>query len=330
MSIYKGERKMKIKKTLAFIMAAALTVGAMTGCSQATLNYSKEVANVAKWEAATSNFDGTIDVNAQGTNKEIKFTANEYKVKDQSYVDVKFTDPSGTFNIPEIKAYCDGTTSYINKGYFEGLYALTGQAVPTGLANIKEDYIGIDLASSGIDINEIKALNEPDGIVQFVKLIFGENNDLDLPFVQNGREYTINLDADKTVDLAGKVIKAASNNLDKINSTFNLKLPTESLAQIKAAVNNASFDAQLTSLKEALAGSTITSKEVFADSNYNDDFNMNLQIKNFGTISLVIKASSAKSEAKAIDFPTSTLKLTQDEYMKMLTSGTTTTKTIAK
>lgn len=326
---------MRIKKTLAFIMAAALTVGTMTGCSQATLNYSKEIANTASWEAATSNFDGTIDVNAQGISKEIKFTIDGYKVKDQSYVDMKFIDPSGTFNIPEIKAYCDGTTAYINKGYYEGLYTLTGQAIPEGLANIKEDYIGIDLASSGMNINQIKALSEPDGMVQFAKLIFGENNDLDLPFVQNGREYTINLDADKTVDLAGKAIKTASNNLDNINSTFNMGLPAESIAQIKTAVNNASFDTQLNNLKETLAGSTITSKEVFTDSTYNDDFDMNLKIKNVGTISLVMKASSTKSEVKAIDFPTSTFKVTQDEYIKLLISpsaskGTTTVNTTAK
>ncbi|OOM79368.1 hypothetical protein [Clostridium sp. BL-8] len=311
---------MRIKKTLAFIMAAALTVGTMTGCSQATLNYSKEIANTAKWEAATSNFEGTIDINAQGISKEIKFTSTGYKAKDQSYVDMKFIDPSGTLNIPEIKAYNDGTTAYINKGYFEGIFALTGQAVPEGVANIKEDYIGIDLASSGMNVNQIKAFSEPDGMVQFAKLVFGENNDLDLPFVQNGREYTINLDADKTVDLAGKAIKAASNNLDNINSTFNMRLPAESLAQIKTAVNDASFDTQLNNLKETLAGSTITSKEDFTDSTYNDNFNMDLKIKNFGTISLVMKAASAKSEVKTIDFPTSTLKVTQDEYIKLLIS----------
>ena len=45
---------MKIKKTLALIMTAALTVGTMAGCSQATLNYSKELSNTAKWEATTS------------------------------------------------------------------------------------------------------------------------------------------------------------------------------------------------------------------------------------------------------------------------------------
>ena len=96
---------MKLKKTLALIMTAALTVGTMAGCSQATLNYSNELSNTAKWEATTSNIEGTVNVDAQGIKEEITFTATGYKAKDQSYVDVKFNDPSGKFNIPEIKAY---------------------------------------------------------------------------------------------------------------------------------------------------------------------------------------------------------------------------------
>lgn len=41
---------MKMKKTLAFIMTAALTVGTMAGCSQSTLNYAQELSNTAKWK----------------------------------------------------------------------------------------------------------------------------------------------------------------------------------------------------------------------------------------------------------------------------------------
>ena len=70
-------------------------------------------------------------------------------------------------------------------------------------------------------------------MVQFGKLIFGDNNNIDLPFVQNGREYTINLDANQTVDLAAKAIKAAGNNLDNINNTFKLGLPLKLLHKSK-------------------------------------------------------------------------------------------------
>ena len=247
-----------------------------------------------------------------------------------------FTDPTGKFNIPELKAYSDGTTSYISKSFYQGIYSLTGQTVPTALSNIKEEYIGIDTASTGVDVNKLKALaTQPDSMVELGKLVFGENTDLDIPFVQNGREYTVNLDADKTVDLGAKALKAAGNNLDNINNTFKLGLPAESITQMKAAVNGADFDKGLTDAKTALAGTTITSKEVFTDTSYTADFNMNLKIKDSGSILLTMKTTDTKSEVKEITFPTSTLKVTQEEFNKMLvptdtTVASTTTNVIAK
>lgn len=308
---------MKLKKTLALIMTAALTVGTMAGCSQATLNYSAELAKTAKWGATTTNSEGTVNVDALGVKEEIKVIATGYTANNESYVDMKFTDPSGKFNIPELKAYSDGTTSYINKSFYEGIYALTGQSVPAGLTSIKEEYIGIDSASTGMDIKQIKALtSKPDAIVELGKLVFG-NSDLDLPFVQNGREYTINLDANQTVDLTAKAIKAACNNLDNINNTFKLGLTAQDISGIKTSVNDASFNASLNEAKTALAGSTITSKEVFTDNSYTSDFNMNLQVKDFGKISLVMKSKCDKSEVKAITLPTSKIKLTAEEFAKI-------------
>src|SRR5471030_193523 len=287
---------MKIKKTLALIMVAALTVGTMAGCSQATLNYSKELSNTAKWEATTSNIEGKVNVEATGIKEEITFTATGYAANNQSYVDMKFTDPSGKFNIPEIKAYSDGTTSYINKSFYEGIFALTGQPIPVGLSNIKEEYIGTDATSTGIDVNQLKTLaTQPDAMVQLGKLIFGDS-DIDLPFVQNGREYTINLDANQTIDLGTKAIKAAGNNIENINNTFKLALPTEAITQIKTAVNDTSFDASLPDIKTALAGSTITSKEIFTDTNYTSDCNVNLQVKDSAKIAIEIKSTATKSE----------------------------------
>lgn len=326
---------MKLKKTLAFIMAATLTVGTMVGCSQATLNYSKELSDTAKWEATTSNIEGKLNVDALGVKEEVTFAANGYATKEQSYVDMKFNNTSGKIKIPEMKVYSDGTTVYINKSFYEGLAALSGETNSTGLANIKEEYIALENSStSKMDVNKIKALtSKPDAMVQFGKLVFGENNDIDLPFVQNGREYTINLDANQTVDLAAKAIKACANNLDNLNSTFALGLKTEDITQIKAAVNDTKFNTELTDIKTQLAGSTITSKEIFTDSSYNADINVNLQVKDFGKILMEMKAISTKSEVKAIDFPTSKIKLTAEEFAKISAPTNTiesTTNVIAK
>lgn len=315
---------MKIKKTLALIMTAAMTIGTMAGCSQTTLNYSKELSNTTKWEATTSTIDGTVNVDIQGVKEEVTFTATGYTTKDLTYVDMKFNNTSGKIKIPEIKEYLDGATIYINKSYFEGIYTLAGQPIPEGLSKIKEEYIGIDSASIGMDINQIKALTtQPDAMIKLAKVVFGDS-DIDIPFVQNGREYTINLDANQTVNLTAKAVKAAGNNIDNINNTFKLGLPTEAITEIKTAVNDTSFDTSLTDIKTALAGSTITSKEVFTDANYNSDFNMNLKIKEFGNISLLMKLISTKSEVKAITLPTSKIKLTMEEMANISTPTDTT------
>lgn len=318
---------MKMKKTLAFIMTAALTVGTMAGCSQATLNYSKELSNTSKWEAVTSNIEGSVNVDALGQKEEITFIATGYSSKDQAYVDMKFNDKSGKFKIPEIKEYVDGTTIYINKSYFEGIYTMTGQPIPEGLAKIAQEYIGIDSTYMGMDMNQIKALaTQPDAMIKLGKTIFGDS-DIDIPFVQNGREYTINLDTNQTVDLSAKAIKAAANNLENINNTFKLGFTPEMIVEAKKSVNDASFDKSLNDVKTTLAGSTITSKQLFTDTSYTGDININLQIKDMGKVAVSMKSTSTKSEVKAITLPTSKIKLTAEEFSNI--HATTTNTTIA-
>lgn len=324
---------MRIKKTLALIMAAALTVGTMSGCSKTTLSYSSELLKVEQWEATTSNIEGTVKIDTSAAKEEIKMTATEYVANDQSYIDMKFTNTSGDFNIPELKAYSDGTTSYINKSFFEGIYTLNGQTAPAELTNIKEEYIGVDSESSGITVNQIEALtNKSDSIVELGKLVFG-NSDVDLPLVKtvvkNGRAYTMNFNANEAVDLASKAIKAACNNMDSINNTFKLGLTADDISQIKTSVNDASFDASLKELKTTLAGSTIASKEVFTDNDYTSDFKMNLHIKDFGKISLLMNTVSTKSEAKAITLPANKIKLTAEEFTKISTPADETIETTA-
>lgn len=316
---------MKLKKTLALIMTAAMTIGTMAGCSQTTLNYSKELSNTSKWEAVTSSLEGKVNVDAQGQKEEVTFTATSYSTKEKAYLDMKFNNTSGKIKIPEMQIYVDGMTTYINKSFYEGLETMTGQTNPSGFANIKEDFIALENpAAKGMDVNKIKALaSQPDVMVQLGKMFFGENNDLDLPFVQNGREYTLKLDANQSVDLGAKALKAYVNNMDKLGNTLGLGVNSENIAPIKAAVNDAKFDQALPQVKALLAGSTINSKEVFSDNSYNADINVNLQIKDLGTVSIEVKSTSAKSEVKDITLPTSKVKLSPEEFVKLTTPETT-------
>lgn len=307
---------MKLRKTLSVIMAASLAMFSMVGCSQSTINYSKEISNTSKWEATTSNMQGTINVEALGQNINLNFTSEGYSVGgDKAYVDMKLNDPTGKISIPEIKVYVDGGVSYINKSYYESVYTLSGQTVPAGLANLNAEYIAVD---SGIDINSIKALfSQPDAFIQLGKMVFG-NSDIDLPYVQNGREYSLKLDSNQTVDLVGKAAKSAVNNLDNINSNFKLGLTNDNIKQVKDAINDQSFESGLTQAKTLLEGSVISAKEVFTDNDYKQDLNISLLIKDLGKMSIQVNSTSVKSEVKAIDIPTNTVKLTQEQLTNLL------------
>lgn len=311
---------MKFKKTLALIMGAALSVASLTGCRQTTMNYADELAKTGKWEATSSEMTGKVSVDSQGVKKDINFTSTGYCTGNKGYAKVDFTTTNDTLNIkiPPIEVYVDNGTTYINKSYYEGIYTSTGMAVPDGLKAINADYIGVD---SGIDAASLKSFtNEPEVLNTLVKSIFGES-DIDLPYTQNGREYTINLNSNDAVDLAVKGIKAAGNNIENINNTYKLGYTAEVLNQIKAAVNDSTFDQSVAGIKETVAGSTITSKEVFTDDKYTMDFGVNLLIKNFGNLSLTLNGTSTKAEVKDITIPANAVKLTKEQLQTLISEN---------
>ncbi|SFD09432.1 hypothetical protein [Clostridium uliginosum] len=308
---------MKLKKTLSIIMAATVAMFTISGCSEQTLNYSKELNNMAKWEATTSNFQGEVNVDVMGQSDKITVTGTSYiKGKTQGYMEFKFNDQAGKINIPELKMYIDNGVSYINKAYYESNFTSHGMSVPTGLANVQAEYIGIN---SGLDMAELTKMSTSpaDALAKLSKSVFGDSN-IDLPFVQNGREYTMNFDANQAIDLTSKTVKAISNNLDNINTTFKLGLNAEMLQSAKTAINDPAFDTQLNQAKTLLEGSTISTKETFSDNQYKADINMNLQIKDMGKITGKITSTSDKSEVKAVEIPTSKVMLTQDEFAKLM------------
>ena len=308
---------MKFKKTLAIIMGAALSIASLSGCSQTTLNYVDEIEKTNNWEATSSEITGKISVDAQGSKEEINFTSTAYSLGDKGHAKVNFTTSNSESNIkiPNMEIYVDNGLCYINKSYYEDMYTNNGIDIPKGLKELNTDYIALD---QGVDVASLEAMtNEPEALTNLLKSIFGDS-DIDLPYVQNGREYTINLDSDDVLDLGIKGIKAIANNLENVNNTFKLGFTSDDITQIKATVNDQSFTNGISGLKEAISGSTISSKESFSDDDYSIDFGMNLIVKDFGNISLSINGTSTKSEIKDIVLPANSVKLTQEQFQAIL------------
>lgn len=307
---------MKMKKTLALVMTATMSFATLTGCSKATNNYMSELAKTSEWKNISSEVSGKVSIEAQGVTQNVSFTSTGYVSGNKGYAEVKFADESGMFNIPEMKVYTEGSTAYINKSYYENMYTMSGQSVPEGLKNINAEYIAVD---SGVEVEKFKSMmTDTKSIIEFAKSIFGDS-DIDLPYVQNGNEYTINLDSDQAVDLGVKGINAAVKNLDNINTNFKLGLTSEQIAQAKNLVATEIFTQGVDSVKDAIKGSTVSMKEVFEDNKYTGDFNFNIKVKNMCNANMTINSVSTKAEPKDIAIPTSVVKMTKEEMENLLT-----------
>lgn len=305
---------MKMKKTLALVMTATMSFATLTGCSKTTNNYMDELAKKSEWKNVSSEVSGKFSIQSQDITKNISFTSTGYVSNNKGYANVKLTDESGVYNIPEINAYTDGATTYINKSYYEGIYTMMGQDVPEELKNINAEYIAID---SGMDPEKLQAMaTNTESMVEFTKLIFGDS-DIDLPYVQNGNEYTINLDSDQAVDLGVKGINAAAKNLDNINEKFDLGLTSDEVNAIKNQIDTEEFTQGVTAVKDAIKGSSISMKEVFEDDKYTADFNVDIKIKDACNANLTVNSVSTKAEEKDIAMPTSVAKITKEDMNKL-------------
>ncbi len=304
---------MKLKRMLAIVMAAGLSIFSLAGCNVTTNNYVNELTKTTTWGATSNQVSGNINILQDGVNTNITFTGTGYNNGNKGMSEITFNDPSGNVNIPKIKCYVDNNTTYINKSYFTELYALEGETVPSGLANINAEYIGID---SGMNIAEVQQIvNNPQKIMQFTSTLFN-NEDVDLPLKQNGRQYSVNMTSDEMIDYAMKLIKAGSNNLENINSTLGLNLTAEKIAAIKSGVNNS--DETVAMVKTILAGSSVSGKQTFTDNSSSTSFNINLKIQNSASMAVSISSTSTKAEVKDIVMPTSTVKLTEAQFQQLL------------
>ncbi|MGN0144563.1 MAG: hypothetical protein ACI398_06230, partial [Clostridium sp.] len=245
------------------------------------------------------------------------FTSTGYNSGDKGYAKVSFSSADSALNkkLPDIEVYADGGTAYINRSYYEELYTNLGLEVPQGLKDLKADYIGVD---SGIDAESLKSLtNEPESLNKLIKSIFG-NSDIDLPYTQNGREYTMDLNSDEAIDLGVKGIKAFSDNIENVNNTYKLGFTADDISEIKNTISSEAFNNGIAGVKDAIAGSTLKTKEVFDDDKYSADFEMNVIVKNLGNISFTFNSISTKSAVKDVEIPANAVKLTQEEFQKAL------------
>ncbi|MDO5515917.1 MAG: hypothetical protein Q4F66_00075 [Clostridium sp.] len=292
---------MKIKKALALVVSAALSISTLTGCSQATQNYGEELNKISEWGAYTTEGTGTYTISGQGISTTLNYSTISYYSDNKTYSEIKYDDPEGPIKMPDMKVYGDGLVSYINKSYFEDMYTMNGQTVPEGLKNLNAEYIALD---SGFDTDKMKAVtSNPKDYADLAKNLLGDSN-IDLPYVQNGREYELNLDSEKIAELESLLLK----NLAPKNSDENGQTGLTNEEQQKSADE----------LKELYTGSSMTTKESFEDDKYTLSLNYDIKAKDSSEVIMTMNSISNKCDKKDIVIPTSVVKLTQEELTKLL------------
>lgn len=308
---------MKLKKTLSIIMAATLSMFTITGCSAEGKNYSKELNNLTKWEATSTEFNGEVSVEANGANEKITFNGTGYmKGQTKGHMNFKFNSASGNIKLPDMDMYIDNGIAYMNKDYYVNNFTSNGIEAPKALKNIPSEYIGMD---SGMDMNELVQLTKsPDYLSTLGTQFFGKNSDVEIPMKQNDREYTIDMNSDEMVDLASKAIVGLSENLDNSNSMLNLGLNEEMIKAIKDGIKDPSFKSMIEQVRPAIKGSNLSTKEKFTDDSYTANINMNLEVANTAKVSIKINTTSKKAAVKDVVVPVSKTVLTQEQFVNMM------------
>lgn len=307
---------MKLKKVVAAVMAGTLAMFTMAGCSEQAMNYSKEVEKMSSWEGQDSKVEGTINVDLMGQKIDLSFDADGYvNCKDgKGHMEMNFNDPSGTVKVPNIDMYIDNGTAYINKSYYTSAYTMNGLDIPAEINTIPAQYIGID---SGFTKEQLKSLSSVEALNTLKKQFIGDV-DIDIPMAQSDREYTVNLNEEQIASIAEKIITGAAGNLDSLSKNFKLGLDSNQIAEVKKTLESDDFKAKLSQVKDIIAGSTIATKDTFADDKYTSEINVDLKIKDLGSITIKANSTSTKSDKKDVEIPLGRVKFTQAQYMEMV------------
>ena len=292
---------MRIKKALALVVSAAVTISTLAGCSQAAQNYGEELSKVSKWDSYTTESSGTYTMSNGGTSQTFKFTSTSYRSDNKAYSEVKYNSADGDVQVLDMKSYFDGSSYYINKSYFEDMYKLSGKEVPEKLKKLNAEYIGLDI---GVNMDAIKTLmSNPKEYIKIAETLFGENS-IDLPYVQNGREYELNLDSEKVAQLQSLLIKNVLSKSGEKN--------------VQNGALNEEQEKAVDSLKDLYSGSSISTKESFEDDKYTVDMNFDLKVKDVSEVNMNMNSVSNKCDKKEITIPSNSVKFTQEEYVNLL------------
>jgi hypothetical protein len=312
------------RKIIAMIMTVFMLL-ATVGCSTEGLNLYGEIKKASAWECEETKgnvavaleapgvkvsigaqFDGYV--NTKETNGMVKMTINKLDINAEgNNISISPT------KIAPVTMYIDKQIIYISKGYFTDLFAVSGAPVPKALKDIKAEYIGLD-ASKGTGA---VSFDQKKSMELFEKLFVGSK--VELPVTQNGREYTIELNADQMIDLSAQFAKEMLNSIDEINKISNTGITQKDIDAEKEEIE-AGIEQFKTMAKPAIAGSKATVKYAFTDSAYTQNFDTLIKFAfggETGSMKITTQSEAKKVAKKDFSLPTSKVVYTMDKFMEL-------------
>lgn len=331
------------KKIIAILLMIMLV--AFTGCNSTQVSYWEKAKEAWAWQANDFKQTGEANLTLDGEKIDVNYTAEGYaeSVGINGYVkmNVEIAMPASLTGDKAIKekitleSYIIDGSVYMNKSYFEDVYKLTGQDVPSAFQKLDAAYIGIKETNDEIlkmyqDMGILKGEKDkydPQAMAavyeELAKLIA-----LDLPMTQNGDTYQVTLDSKA---LGGQIKKTMDKGVENIiplnkvlNGAFGELGATEAELKEFQKEYASERDAIHAQIEQWLAASnpTIDVVTTFGKDQQEDNITLKASMPGMFDAKMVMKQVSKKAELREVKIPGKAVELTQEQLVKMLTPNT--------
>lgn len=309
-----------MKKILIMFISLCMLVS-FTGCTGVQKELMKAMSETSNWEATEVTQKGSIVVTAFGEEMQMNIESEGYtNAKDLSgMVKMKMSDPTGQMALPEMEMYMDEGKTYINKGYFEQAYTLSGLTVPKKLQAIEADYIGMaDVNQIMGNMMNIMSVSEMNAKTYELYEKLGKEMGIDLEVKKEGNTYTINVDGKVLGEISADLMdsKKIESYLGIIKDTLGLDL-TPFVGDMP--VQNEEQTKQYTEMIQGvLENAQMNLKYTITDSEFTQDIQMNYDLQGIG-MKMSLLSTSKKAEAKTVKLPEKRVDLSVEEYQRLMT-----------
>lgn len=299
-------------KKIALVMSLVMMIFTFSGFTTAEKAYLDETMKLYEWDAIESQQDISFELTVPG---EIAVSydmdiSSEASMEDfTTYIEIDTQAHGLSPKIPAIKMYTKGADMYINTEAFVAFAKMAG--IESDKLAFTEEYVMLK-SEQQVEVNQ----NMIKELYAFIEQL---DPGVDTGLVQDGNEFTLEMDSDKMVDLLDAYIVAVIENIDKLPEALMQGQPTVSEQDKQQALEMyTAFVAPYKQIiKDAIKGSTYSEVTVFEEDKYTQTASFELKTPQ-GDAKLEMDSVSNRKDEADITLPTSVKILTQDDFNELV------------